>query len=107
MTWIGVDMDGTFAKTDPAAPHAWVIGEPILPMVERVKQWFAEGKEVRIFTARVSHGPDVAAHALIAEWTLRIFGVALQATCVKDDYCEAIYDDRAGQVRWNTGEVVE
>ena len=50
--WIGVDLDGTLAEY-----LGWQgmghIGEPIAPMVERVKAWLAEGKDVRIFTARV------------------------------------------------------
>lgn len=43
--WIGVDLDGTLAEY-----HGWDdgrIGAPIPKMVQRVKQWLAEGKEVR------------------------------------------------------------
>jgi len=41
--WIGVDLDGTLAHYEgfKGAQH---IGEPISPMVERVKRWLAEGK---------------------------------------------------------------
>lgn len=50
--WIGVDLDGTLFTY-----HQWVgwnvFGEPIAPMIERVRRWIAEGKEVRIVTARV------------------------------------------------------
>ena len=54
--WIGVDLDGTLARYDgwKGPEH---IGEPLMPMVERVKAWLAEGREVRIMTARVS--PDM------------------------------------------------
>lgn len=106
MGWIGVDMDGTLAVQNLSNPHAWDIGEPVPAMVELVKKWLAEGAEVRIFTARVSHGEDLAAHSLIADWTWRVFGVALKATCTKDDGCLAIYDDRAWRVEHNTGRVV-
>jgi hypothetical protein len=55
--WIGVDLDGTMAYYDgwKGADH---IGEPIPAMVERVKRWLAEGREVRIFTARVYLAPE-------------------------------------------------
>lgn len=50
--WIGVDLDGTLATYDGwvSADH---VGEPVPAMVERVQQWLAEGREVRIFTARI------------------------------------------------------
>jgi hypothetical protein len=55
--WIGVDLDGTLAHYDgwKGADH---IGEPIPAMVERVKRWLAEGKTVKIFTARVYCPPE-------------------------------------------------
>lgn len=51
--WIGVDLDGTLAHYDgwKGADH---IGAPVPAMVERVKAWLANGREVRIFTARIS-----------------------------------------------------
>jgi len=51
--WIGVDLDGTLAV------HMGVwdgsIGPPIYPMVDRVRRWIKEGREVRIITARVEN----------------------------------------------------
>ncbi len=51
--WIAVDFDATLVKYD-----GWNgpldFGEPIMPMIERVKAWLAQGLEVRIFTARVA-----------------------------------------------------
>lgn len=45
--WIGVDLDGTLAHYDK-----WIgpehIGEPIAPMVDRVRAWLGQGIEVRI-----------------------------------------------------------
>ena len=53
--WIAVDLDGTLAEY-----HGWVntfnIGAPIPVMAERVRSWIADGKDVRIFTARVDGG---------------------------------------------------
>jgi len=50
--WIGVDLDGTLAIYTELTPLL-KIGEPIPPMVDRVKRWIAEGHEVRIMTARM------------------------------------------------------
>lgn len=51
-TYIAVDFDGTLATYQPGQWPA--VGEPIPPMVERVKSWLAKGIEVRIITARVA-----------------------------------------------------
>ena len=48
--WIAVDFDGTVAFYPPQPGQS--LGDPIPDMVDRVKQWLAEGIEVRIFTAR-------------------------------------------------------
>lgn len=124
--WIGVDFDGTLAtyETWVSAGHC---GEPIAPMVERVKRWIAEGREVRIFTARVFpitqlvepdtivsfHGRpsdrQIQAHEAIGaiqRWCQKVFGFILPITCVKDYGMIELWDDRAVQVRANTGELV-
>jgi hypothetical protein len=50
--WIGVDFDGTLAEYIDWC--GWnTFGKPIPLMVERVKRWIAEGREVRIVTARI------------------------------------------------------
>lgn len=59
MPWIGVDLDGTLAKMPPDG-NIMIIGEPLAPMVNRVKAWLAEDKDVRIFTARVGKTPSEA-----------------------------------------------
>ncbi len=121
--WIGVDLDGTLAEY-----HGWPddgsIGKPILAMVERVKKWLAEGKDVRIFTARVFPlGTDQAnrSHLLFSEWRMndaakqqqQIYawckehlGKILAVTCTKDYSMIELWDDRAIQVIPNTGETV-
>lgn len=145
--WIGVDLDGTLAVY-----NGWVapthIGEPVVPMLERVKAWLAEGREVRIMTARVypivqpvkdaadlqsmnqdaiwrglmqdlaeeadqyvHHAPDHEARVrgaldaaeAIQAWCLKHLGQVLAITCVKDYSMVELWDDRAVQVRPNTG----
>lgn len=101
--WIGVDLDATLAQYD-----GWVnettIGEPIPFMVARVKQWLEEGKEVRIFTARVygakQDSPVVTA---IDDWCVKHIGQVLPITCTKDYSMYELWDDRAVQVLPNTG----
>lgn len=50
--WIGVDLDGTLAQYNGDVS---IVGDPIEPMADRVRQWLKEGKDVRIVTARVAH----------------------------------------------------
>lgn len=108
--WIGVDFDGTLAVYDQwrGAEHC---GEPIAPMVERVKGWLAEGKHVRIVTARV-YSPNnkarrqaEAAIALLAiqDWCFQHLGQKLPVTCVKDFAMIELWDDRCVQMERNTG----
>ena len=51
--WIGFDLDGTLAKSDgwKGLDH---IGEPIEAIVRLAKKFHAEGKRVKILTARVA-----------------------------------------------------
>ena len=99
--WIGVDLDGTLAHYE-----TWVgpldIGAPVLPMVERVKRWLSEGREVRIFTARACEGRPEMIEA-IERWCEEHIGRRLQVTNVKDYEMDELWDDRAVQVYPNTG----
>jgi hypothetical protein len=110
--WIGVDLDGTLAVY-----HTWQgpteIGPPVDLMLARVKQWLAEGEDVRIFTARVSHDGTPAralqaqeARKAVGAWCKQWLGVVLPVTCVKDWSMVELYDDRAVQVEKNTGRLV-
>jgi hypothetical protein len=105
--WIGVDLDGCLAKEEgwQGVDH---IGEPVPAMVERVKRWLSEGKEVRIMTARVAGDDRIAneARRRIQEWCKRHLGVVLPVTNEKDPAMIELWDDRARQVERNTGEVV-
>jgi hypothetical protein len=97
--WIGVDLDGTLAHYE-----GWVgpehIGEPIPMMMQRVKRWLREGREVKIFTARVSE-PESRPH--IEAWLERHGIGGLEITNVKDLHMDELWDDRVVQVRPNTG----
>lgn len=105
--WIGVDLDGTLAHwTEWVGPTE--IGPPIPLMVERVKRWLEEGKDVRIFTARVYPGlgfedrvPQIS--AAISVWCWEHIGRPLPVTCTKDYEMLELWDDRAVQVVPNTG----
>ncbi len=102
--WIGVDLDGTLAEY-----NGWVgdghIGAPIPAMVERVKGWLAEGKQVRIFTARMCVDAYYQ-RGCIEQWCREHIGVVLPVTNIKDYGMVELWDDRAVQVVKNTGEPV-
>lgn len=116
--WIAVDWDGTVVEY-----HGWTkwneFGKPIPAMVERIKGWLAEGKDVRIFTARVPLPQDddkeqtcyktgekftgVTMRYAIALECEKIFGVRLRSQSYKDLHTIEIWDDRAVGVEANTG----
>jgi len=103
--WIGVDLDGTLAHYTVWVHHA-EIGEPIPPMVERVRRWLAQGRKVKVFTARMSVEDPVIREEIAAAirlWTLQHLGKPLEATCIKDLHMLELWDDRAVQVRPNLG----
>ncbi len=104
--WIGVDLDGTLAQYG-----GWRgpgnIGEPVPAMLARVKRWLAEGREVRIFTARIAVEDVVIRRneviIPIEEWCERHIGQRLEITCKKDFGMIELWDDRCVQVEINTG----
>ncbi len=111
LDWIGVDLDGTLAHYD-----GWValdhIGEPIPKMVERVKGWLAEGKHVKIFTARAEVGVQTlfeqeVAVQTIQYWCVQHLGQVLLITATKDLYMIELWDDRCVQLVPNTGRRVD
>lgn len=107
--WIGVDLDATLAKYHIGDLHrngVTHIGPPIPRMVNKVKQWLAEGRTVKIFTARVAekNNRDIPQiRAAIEEWCETHIGQVLEITNVKDWDMEVLYDDRAVQIVPNTG----
>lgn len=107
--WIGVDLDGTLAVHN-SGDGVDQIGEPIAPMVERVKNWLAQGIEVRVFTARLAFDPDHPAasvytqHRMICDWCKEHIGQELRVTSMKDFNMIELWDDRCVQVIPNTGQ---
>ena len=105
--WIGVDLDGTLAEY-----YGWRgidhIGAPIPLMVERVKRWIDSGKEVKIFTARISN-PDekLAATTAIWKWLFENGLPLLEITNIKDWKMLELWDDRCVQVQMNTGIILD
>jgi hypothetical protein len=118
--WIAVDLDGTLAEY-----HGWEgvenIGAPIAPMIERVKAWLSEGRDVRIFTARVDGGATALAmgnelgekfrdvdraRSFIEQWCEKYIGQRLPVTNVKDYGMIQLWDDRAVQIETNTGKIL-
>lgn len=98
--WIGVDLDGTLARYEPGSFDENNVGVPVPLMVERVKEWVAQGKEVRVFTARAT---DPAAIPVVASWVKKHIGADLVVTNVKDYDMVELWDDRAVQVIRNEG----
>lgn len=115
--WIGVDFDGTLAHYSEG--DIWTLGAPIPRMVERVKDWLREGKEVRIVTARVGACGAVSNQAedsvefataqarLVRQWCQEHLGQSLRVTATKDFLMRQLWDDRAVQVIEGTGETVQ
>ena len=107
--WIGVDFDGTLVTYDRfrGVTH---VGDPIWPMIDRVKAWVEAGVTVKIFTARVGPGPEqhniAEVHQVLGDWSELYIGKRLEATNIKDYLMDELYDDRAVQVEQNTGNIV-
>lgn len=124
--WIGVDLDGTLAHYDgwKSCDH---IGEPVPLMLQRVMDWLREGRDVRIFTARIScpefpmdphlerpireailqrRADARVARTAIWAWCEKHLGRRLQITCQKDYAMVELWDDRAFRVEQNTGFVI-
>ena len=96
---IAVDLDGTLAKDDgwKGIEH---IGEPVPAMLDRVKEWISNGKNVVIFTARAN---DSKAIPYIEKW-LEENGIGgLKITNVKTGDIDEIWDNIAVRVETNTG----
>jgi hypothetical protein len=107
-SWIGVDLDGTLARHERWVDELY-IGDPIMPMVDRVRAWLSRGWTVKIVTARVGSNPGLRKLPLgvvrdeIADWTEEHIGTRLEVTAEKDYAMVELWDDRAVQVVPNTG----
>lgn len=98
--WIGVDLDGTLAMYD-GWKGADQIGEPVAAMLFRVRKWIAEGREVRIFTARANVPEQLPP---IKAWLAKHGLPDLAITATKDFGMVELWDDRCVRVQANTGE---
>lgn len=107
--WIGVDFDGTLAEY-----RGWKgelhFGKPIPAIVERIKYALDLGYDVKIMTARACvQDPERLAEivAAIHVWLTERAGLpALEVTASKDYQMVELWDDRAVQVKHNTGKFV-
>lgn len=133
--WYGFDLDGTLSKYDKweGIDH---IGEPVKPMVDLIKRMHAEGKVVKILTARVApkekpeikpnpylenhltiespddmpwavHAEAWTAREFIQDWCYRVLGFIPEIVYQKDHLMLELYDDRVKQVVPNEGLLVE
>ena len=101
--WIGVDIDGTLFK-DEGWKGINHFGEIVKKMKERIEKLLSQGKKVKIFTARAW---DKKAIQPIKD-VLKLNGLPdLEITNIKDPGMVNLYDDRAVQVRKNTGNLVK
>lgn len=100
---IAFDLDGTLAKYTK-----WNgsddIGEPIEPMVNKLKKFIKQGIAVKIFTARASKESNIPP---IKQWLKQHIGRDdIPITNLKTHDIEKFYDDRAVTVEKNTGKVL-
>lgn len=98
--WIGVDLDGTLAKS--VSNRGTGIGDPVPTMLTKVKDWLSRGQAVKIFTARASDSEQVRA---IRAW-LRRHGIeGCGITDRKDLDMMELWDDKARRVEKDTGKL--
>jgi len=100
--WIGVDFDGTLAHHTSGQAG---LGAPLQPMLRRVKRWLADGKDVRIVTARVNTKNGHTEREAIKAWLKKHVGQELPVTASKSPNMTVLYDDRAVRMVKNTGRV--
>jgi hypothetical protein len=105
--WIGVDFDCTLSMY--FGYQSIGNGVAITPMIERVKKWISEGKDVRIFTARVAPSNNFSEEELVGHykyienWCKINIGAVLPIVYYKDVFLEEFWDDKAIQLIPNTG----
>lgn len=109
--WWGFDVDKTIA-VDHGGTRGGVIGEPIKPLIRRMKYYLRTGRKVAIVTARVHPSePDAAEqYATVRSFLKRNFtpaeGDAIDIRSDKDRHMIELFDDRAAQVIPNKGILV-
>lgn len=101
--WIGIDLDGTLARSDNVLNPS-MIGDPVPKMMNRLNQLKQDGYRIKIFTARASDPEQIL---LVRKWLTENGLPELEITNVKDYGMILLFDDRAIQVITNTGEIVK
>jgi len=97
-----VDLDGTLAEYGEFKGES-KIGKPITKMKTRVMNWIKKGDTVIIFTARARNEKNIG---YVKDWLKENGFPDLEVTNVKYPKFDVIYDDKAIQVKKNTGELV-
>ena len=109
--WWGFDIDKT-AFVDNGGTRGGVIGEPIMPIIRRIKWYLRAGRKVSIVTARVhpSEPDKVLQEATIRQALNEVLGperaCQIDSRSDKDRHMIALFDDRAEQVIPNKGTLV-
>ncbi len=114
--WTGFDFDGTLVFEEPEWRGFEHIGEPIKPIVDKLKGYLKQGRIVKIVTARVSQDNEYdnyIARRNIYHWLLMYVhddSMAnfphIEIVSGKDMYMDKLYDNRAVQVETNTGRII-
>ena len=103
---IALDLDKTIAFYE-GHWKATKVGEPILPMVERVKEWLNKGYRVTIFTARLDREEGSEDYEkqinMITEFLKRAGLPNLPKTATKLREFTHFIDDRAWNCEANKG----
>jgi len=94
------DVDGTLVQHGTGDD---IPGEPFPTMKKLLLSYLDDGDTIHLFTARACLPEQIP---VLQAWSLKHFGVALHITNQKDFSTGIIYDDRAIQVRANTGTLV-
>lgn len=107
---IAIDLDKTLAFHESSWGVSRV-GEPIVPMVEKVKEWLTKGYKVTIFTSRVnefdrSSKKEIDEQVKMIEEFLNRAGLPLlPITSIKRRYFTHYVDDRSYHVERNLGKI--
>ena len=91
------DLDRTIAVRH-SGDSIFKIGEPIPPMIELMKHYLADGRRVKIFTAR----PKLQ-FPQIVNWLKKQGIEGVEITNLKESGMSAFFDDRAVGCQENTG----
>ena len=94
-----IDFDRTLA-THKTSWGIEKMGKPIPKMMEKVKKLLQAGEKIKIFTARAGYPGQ---KKKVQDWLEKYGLPRLPVTNVKGDDVKFILDDKARQVKENTG----